>query len=212
MSITGFLKKRCSMVRVLRLAVIPAALIAMSLTAGNASAEEPEGAVSVYVGRYTPDTLLQVVTETLDLNFDDRDYVGVVAVSSVLKNPTTSRSWEFEAQIGGHFNGQSHVEVNLAVFHRWRQFPWNRSVRTTMAIGNGFSYAFDDPLLEATNPSNDGTRRLQSYLGFEVTLAPPTWEHFSFLLRIHHRSTVAGLFGGVDSGSNYLSVGGRYEY
>ena len=44
------------------------------------------------MGRYSRDTLLQVVTETLDLNFDDRDYVGVPAVSSVLKNPTTSRS------------------------------------------------------------------------------------------------------------------------
>ena len=191
------------------------ALIALSmtsLTCGVASAIEPAGAVSVYVGRYSRDTLLQVFTETLDLNFDDRDYVGVVAVSSVLKNPSTSRSWELEAQFGKHFNGQSHAEINLAVFHRWRQFPWNGSVRTTMAIGSGLSYAFDDPPLEAANPSNDGTTRLQLYLGLEATLAPPAWEHFSFLLRLHHRSTVVGLFGGVDSGSNYLSLGGRYQF
>ena len=182
------------------------------MTCGSASATEPGGAVSVYVGRYTQDTLLQVVTETFDLNFDDRDYVGVVAVSSVLKNPTTSRSWELEAQFGKHFNGQSHAEINLAVFHRWRRFPWNHGVRTTMAIGSGLSYAFEDPPFEAANPSNDGTTRLQLYLGLEVTLAPPAWERFSFLLRIHHRSTVVGLFGDVDSGSNYLSLGGRYQY
>lgn len=191
------------------------ALVAMSitsLTCGNVSATEPGGAVSVYVGRYSRDTLLQVVTDTLDLNFDDRDYVGVVAVSSVLKNPTTSRSWELEAQFGKHFKGQSHAEINLALFHRWRRYPWDHRVRTTMAIGSGLSYAFEDPPFEAANPSNDGTTRLQFYLGFEVTLAPSAWEHFSFLLRIHHRSTVAGLFGGVDSGSNYLSLGGRYQY
>jgi hypothetical protein len=41
---------------------------------------------------------------------------------------------------------------------------------------------------------------------------PPAWERFSFLLRIHHRSTVGGLFGDVDSGSNYLSLGGRYQW
>ena len=185
------------------------ALGLMSLTCGSASAREPAGAVSVYVGRYSQDTLLQVFTETLDLNFDDRDYVGVIAVSSVLKSPTKSRSWELEAQFGKHFNGQSHAEINLAVFHRWRQFPWNRGVRTIMAIGGGLSYAFEDPPLEAANRSNDGTTRLQFYLGLEATLA---WEHFSFLLRIHHRSTVAGLFGGVDSGSNYLSLGGSYRY
>ena len=105
------------------------ALIALSmtlLTCGVAAASEPAGAVSVYVGRYSRDTLLQVFTETFDLNFNDRDYVGVVAVSNVLKNPTTSRSWELEAQLGKHFNGQNHAEINLAVFHRWRQFPWNR--------------------------------------------------------------------------------------
>jgi len=203
---------RISMAAMPRLAITLVGLCVASLACDNASASEPAGAVSVYVGRYSRDTLLQVFTETLDLNFDDRDYVGVVAHSRVLKNPTTSRSWELEAQIGKHFNGQSHAEVNLAVFHRWRQFPWNRGVRTTMAIGGGLSYAFEDPPLEAANRSNDGTTRLQFYLGLETTLAPPAWEHFSFLLRIHHRSTVAGLFGGVDSGSNYLSFGGRYEY
>lgn len=185
---------------------------ATSLSCGRALAAEPAGAVSIYAGRYSRDTLLQIFTETLDLNFDDRDYVGVIAVSRVLKNPTASRSWEFEAQFGKHFNGQDHEEINLAVFHRWRQFPWNRAVRTTMAIGSGLSYAFEDPPLEAANNSNDGTTRLQHYLGLEATLAPPAWQRFSILLRIHHRSTVGELFGGVDSGSNYLSLGGRYEF
>jgi len=210
--VTRVAKMHRSLAAVSRLALALAAFSMTSLTCGNASAREPAGAVSVYVGRYSQDTLLQVATETFDLNFDDRDYVGVVAVSRVLKNPTTSRSWEFEAQFGKHFNGQSHAEINLAVFHRWRQFRWNRGVRTTMAIGSGLSYAFEDPPFEAANPSNDGTTRLQFYLGLEATLAPPAWEHFSFLLRIHHRSTVAGLFGGVDSGSNYLSLGGSYQY
>jgi len=195
-----------------RLAIALIALCAASLICTSTSANESESAVSVYTGRYTPDTLLQVFTETFNLNFDARDYVGVVAFSKTLKNPTTSRAWELEAQIGKHFNGQDHMESNLVVFHRWRQFPWNHRVRSTMALGGGLSYAFEDPPLEASNISNDGTTRLQFYLGLETTVAPPSWEHFSVLLRIHHRSTVAGLFGGVDSGSNYLSIGGRYEY
>lgn len=178
----------------------------------SAVAEDITGAVSVYVGRYTRDTLAQVFTETFDLNFDDRDYVGVIAASRVLANPTMSRSWEIEGQIGQHFDGQDHAELNLAMFHRWRRFPWQRYLRTSMAIGGGLSYAFEEPPLEAANRSNDGTTRLQFYLGLETTLAPPAWERFSILLRIHHRSTVGGLFDNVDSGSNYLSVGARYEY
>jgi len=211
-STTRVSKIRRATVAVLRLSIALLAFGASSLTWGGELANEPAGAVSAYVGRYTSDTLLQIVTETFELNFNDRDYVGVVAVSRVLKNPTASRSWELEAQLGKHFKGQGHAEINLAVFHRWRQFPWNRGVRTTMAIGSGLSYASREPPLEAVNPSNDGTTRLQFYLGFDVTMAPPAWERFSFLLRIHHRSTVVGLFGGVDSGSNYISLGGRYQY
>jgi hypothetical protein len=175
-------------------------------------AEEPTVAVSAYVGRYTQDTLLQVLTQTFDLNFDDRDYIGVVAVSRIFMTPSKNRSWEIEGQVGKHFSGQDHAEMNLATFHRWRRFPWNRRVGTTMAIGAGLSYAFEEPPLEAANPSNDGTTRLQFYLGFEATLAPPSWDRLSVLLRVHHRSTVLKLFDNVDSGSNYLSVGARYEF
>lgn len=195
---------------------IACAAVAATLSPGpffsSAIAEEATGAVSVYVGRYTRDTLAQIFTETFDLNFDDRDYIGVLAVSRVLANPTISRRWEMEGQIARHFDGQDHAELNLAVFHRWRRFPWQRYLRTSMAIGGGLSYAFEEPPLEAANQSNDGTTRLQFYLGLETTLAPPTWEQFSILLRVHHRSTVGGLFDNVDSGSNYLSIGARYEY
>ncbi len=182
------------------------------LAGGLASAEEHDGALSLYVGRYTRDTLAQVFTESFDLNFDDRDYVGVVAYSKVFRKPSAKRHWELEGQIGKHFRGQSHVELNTAVFHRWKKFPWNHRVRTTLAIGIGLSYAFEEPALEASNPSNDGTTRLQFYLGFDTSLAPSSWSRTSFLLRLHHRSTVAGLFGDVDSGSNYLSAGVRYEF
>jgi len=192
--------------------VVLAALDIPSVSSAQGPEVQKTNAVSVYVGRYTRDTLLQVFYEPYALNFDDRDYIAVVAVSRVLKTPSTTRSWELEGQFGKHFDGQSHAEVNLALFHRWGQYPWNSTVRTTMAVGAGLSYAFEDPPLEATNPSNDGTTRLQSYLGFEVTLAPPAWDDFAFLLRVHHRSTVAGLFGNVDSGSNYLSLGLRYRF
>ena len=202
-----------------RLSAYPARLATIALALAGVFApacplaEQSDGvAVSAYVGRYTRDTLIQVFTETFSLNFDDKDYIGVIAISTELRRPTPMRSWELEAQLGKHFSGQSHVELNLAVFHRWRRFPWNQRVRTTMAIGAGLSYAFEDPILEAINPSNDGTTRLQSYLGFEATLAPPEWQHFSFLFRVHHRSTVAEQSGDGDSGSNYLSFGGRYEF
>ncbi len=186
--------------------------LAATMPDGVVYAEERDGAISVYVGRYTRDTLIQTFTDTFDLNFDDRDYVGVIAYSRVFRNPSTSRSWELEGQIGRHFSGQDHLETNLAVFHRWRRFPWSDYVGTTLAIGSGLSYAFEDPPLEEANPSNDGTTGLQFYLGFDATLAPPSWERLSILFRIHHRSTVAGLFGNVDSGSNYLTAGIRYEF
>lgn len=196
----------------LRLALVLVASGVTGIGDARTSAAEPAGAVSIYAGRYTRDTLVQVFTETFNLNFDDRDFIGVVAVSRVLWNPAPSRSWEVEGQIGQHFKGQDHQELNLALLHRWRRFPWNHRIRTTLATGGGLSYAFEDPPLEASNPSSDGTTRLQFFLGFDATLARPAWDRFSFLLRIHHRSTVAGLFGGVDSGSNYLSLGGRYEF
>ncbi len=99
--------------------------------------------------------------------------------------------------------------MNAAVNHRWNVFPWDHRVDTSLAIGNGLSWATSTPELEEKFEA-EGTERLLYYLNLEATFSPPSTDRWAIILRIHHRSGVFGLFG-VDGGSNTLSLGMRFN-
>jgi len=117
--------------------------------------------------------------------------------------------WELEGQLVRHFGIQSHWEVNGAFVARWTRFPWDKWVNTSLAAGEGLSWASTRPPLEQDNGGE--TRSLLNYLLFEVTVAPPGRRDFEFVGRIHHRSGVFGLFG-VSGGSNAVGLGVRWRY
>lgn len=143
-------------------------------------------------------------------SFVDSHLLAVAVNREILR----ANDWvalEGEAQLVQHFGKQDHNEVNALLVLRWLPFPWDDVVETSVAVGDGVSYATAIPQIEKErSPGNNA--RLLNYLLVEVEMAPPGDRSWSVIARIHHRSGVFGLFDGVSLGSNFYALGMRYRF
>lgn len=146
----------------------------------------------------------------LQADFNDAYMLGV-AGSRELSRWQELLALEVEGQVVMQFKKQDHGEGNLLLAARWLEFPWNDSVRTSIAVGEGISYASSVPTIE-TERSPGRTSKLLNYLLLELELAPQQQSRWSFVTRIHHRSGVFGLYNGVSLGSNLLGIGMKYRF
>lgn len=101
-------------------------------------------------------------------------------------------------------------EVDPYIAFRWANFPWNDYVVTSLAFGEGVSYASSVPSVEKKH--NENTKRFLNYLMFEATFAAPNYPQLQFITRIHHRSGAFGLYRAGNTGSNVIGVGVRYLF
>jgi len=195
------------------------ALVSFLVLAGQATARAAE---PVLPGTYPPDRWAvtgygAVGTDGgiedfpgLQADFNDAYMLGI-GVSREFARWRDLAAFEVEGQVAQHFRKQDHSEGNLLLVARWIKFPWNETVRTSAAIGEGISYASSIPDIERErSPGNNA--QLLNYLMLEVELAPPDDSPWSFVARIHHRSGVFGLYDGVSKGSNLLAAGLRYRF
>jgi hypothetical protein len=103
-------------------------------------------------------------------------------------------------------------EAELYFMLRWINFPWNKYVTTSLAVGEGLSYVSRVPLVEVDDPTATGSRHLLNYLVFEATFAMPSHPELQFIARLHHRSAAYGVFGNTNGGSNTFGIGIRYYF
>jgi hypothetical protein len=113
-----------------------------------------------------------------------------------------------------------HREYNAALILRWHKFPWDKYLDTSLAFGNGFSYATKYPPYE-TDPHGQlhgkehemyKVSKTLYYLVIEWNFTHPKINPWSVFIRVHHRSGIFGLINGVDGGSNFIGGGIRYEF
>ena len=112
---------------------------------------------------------------------------------------------------------QDHAEINAALVLRWLEFPWDQYLETSFAVGEGLSYASTTPAVEEDLHLETGgealeTSNLLNYLFFELAFALPGHPQWSLIARLHHRSSVFGLFADAECGSNTIGMGLRYEF
>lgn len=162
-------------------------------------------ALTVYSGKYSDDRLGDVLVSK-PVHFMD-SYLAVAAVSKIFPLASRSHQWELEGQLAKHYRGQSHWEFNALAIYRWQRFPWNPYLKTSIALGDGLSYATSTPPLEAASTTNVGATRLLNYILVEITYAPPQVKDWALVVRVHHRSGVYGLFNDVEGGSNVIGMG-----
>src|SRR6058998_3237933 len=198
---------------VLASVLIGTVLVSLPATAQEKAAEEAtvetKSANPWYItmvgGVYSGSQLLEIPAS---LNLKD-SYTFGVSVSKQFAEWTRYMRFEGELQVLKHFGEQDNWEFTGSVNLRWVVFPWNRHVETTLALGEGLSWATEIPALEKADSTNTENAQLLNYILIEVTFAIPE-SPWSLVTRIHHRSGVFGLFG--HSGSNILEAGIRYRF
>jgi hypothetical protein len=141
------------------------------------------------------------LTKTLDQNNFLRRLVSpLVGVVQLAGN--------FTVRIGTR---QSTIyEFDPYVAFRWANFPWNNYLTTSLAIGEGVSYASSYPSVEKRH--NQNVKRFLNYLMLEATFALPSHPELQLIARIHHRSGAYGLYHAGNTGSNVIGLGLRYLF
>ncbi len=162
---------------------------------------------TVYGARLSADSLGD--TLAVSANYEN-SYVLVLAVSKKMLSFRKLIDIELEGQVGKHFGEQDHLEFNALPVIRWRPFPWDEYVDTSLAVGAGLSYALETPEVEAVGVSH--TPKLLGYLMLELSFSLPKEPKWSLVSRLHHRSGANGLFGHRLDASNAVGFGIKYSF
>lgn len=125
---------------------------------------------------------------------------------------------EAEVGVAQRYGSQTQLEVWGAFYLRWKQFPWNRVVKTTVAISTGLNWASGISAHEVRSSQNGEGSQLLHYLSPEITFALPKYPDQELVFRFHHRSGGGDMFGpnsifnNTRGGSNYVNVGLRWRF
>jgi hypothetical protein len=187
----------------------------MTLLASGASAQDDKKEngneryrwfLTVYGGAHAQDDIHDVVT--FQPKFEDNAYIGVVALARELWHYKKYLSFELEGQVAKHFNKDTQWEFVGVFIGRWHYFPWDKYVDTSFAVGDGLSYYTE--VSEVETEDDEDAQRALNYLLFEVALGLPEYPRWDLVFRIHHRSSVFGLYGA--GGSNFVCGGIKFAF
>ena len=162
--------------------------------------------LTVYGGAHAQDDIADVFR--FNAKFEDNDYIAVAALARQFWRYEKYISFEVEGQIGKHFNNDTFWEFNGLIIGRWHAFPWNKYVDTSFAVGDGLSYYTEVSKVEKKD--DDDAQKTLNYLMFELALGLPQYPQWELVVRIHHRSSVFGLYGA--GGSNYVCGGIKFSF
>ncbi|MBS0271499.1 MAG: hypothetical protein JSR85_02490 [Proteobacteria bacterium] len=167
-------------------------------------------AVTLFSGPLTSQTSSRIFS---DANFEGSGIVGLAASKELVSFYEKRLGLELEGQAVQHFGNQKHFEINPAVLIlRWKSFPWDNSLPTTLAIGDGISIATKKPHLEVKRRGHKKSAKTLNYVMAELTLSPACYPQWAFVLRYHHRSGMFGTFHGVEDASTAFAAGVKYWF
>ena len=168
--------------------------------------KRPKWFLTVYGGAHVQDDINDIFT--FQPKFEDNDYIAVAALAREFWHFKKYISFEVEGQIGKHFNNDTFWEFNGLIIGRWHAFPWNKYVDTSIAVGDGLSYYTEVSKVEKED--DEDAQKTLNYLMFELALGLPQYPRWDLVVRIHHRSSIFGLYGA--GGSNYVCGGIKFGF
>ena len=193
-------------------------VVALLMTVCYAMAEESESGatappnpypwhLTLYAGIQAQDSLRDVYT--FQARFVDDTYMVDLALARDFYQYKDWLRFELEGQVAKHFGRKDDQwEFVGLVILRWLAFPWDDTLDTSLALGEGLSYY--TKVSEIELEESPDAQKVLNYLLIEVTLGLPDYPQWDLSLRIHHRSGIWGLVG--ESGSNILCAGVRYSF
>ena len=172
-------------------------------------------AVAVYGGTYVENSMERILLTDPEppWTWDYRDD-HILALTLSRQVATLGRGFTVEAEVGlgKRFGRQSETEVWGAAYLRYRGFPWDRFLVTSVAVSTGLNYASDISDVERNRARDDTGDRLMHFFSPEITFALPEAPDREILFRLHHRSGVFGLVSDAWGGVQYGSIGIRYRF
>lgn len=206
------------------LRIWPFSAVAIVAAVGSAVAWTPselvepcrgDCAVAVYSGRQLLDGLEEVLLTQPQFptgwSYDDEQFVGV-ALSRRAGTVLSRVDLEPELGFGQRFGVQDEWEAWGALYFRYRGFPWDDFLTTTVALSTGLNYASDVSEIESEKARRGNGDRVMHFFSPEVTFALPRYPDTELLFRIHHRSGVFGLVSEAFGGMQYATFGLRVRY
>lgn len=170
---------------------------------------------TIFVGRYisTPMTDIFLKYKTPPWHWKTKDSTLVSgAFNREIVTYSDLFAFETEAGLGKRFGEQDEWEVWGALYARWKKFPWNDYLRTTVAVSTGLNYASGISRIEREKSEKHQSRVLH-YLSPEITFGLPDRPDLDLVFRFHHRSGGdLGVFNHTGGGSQYQTVGLRYRW
>jgi hypothetical protein len=118
---------------------------------------------------------------------------------------------EAETGLAKRFGNISEVEVWGAVYFRWKAFPWNNYLRTTIGLSTRLNWASGVPEAERIRAINKKGRQLLHFFSPEMTFGLPSEPDWDMVLRIHHRSGW-WVFPDIGGGAQFLVIGVRHTF
>jgi hypothetical protein len=173
---------------------------------GSESTKDKPSAIAVFGGLVTNNDWEDALAPW-DLEYRESFLAGL-AISHRIGRFDHRIDFEIEGQVVRHFGDQDHWEFNLPIVGRWKTFPWDEVVDTSLAFGIGPSYANEKPPAEVAIEGD--SHRLLVYWMAEIEAGPPDRD-WSAVIRIHHRSEAFGLVAD-EGGSNAIVIGFKQRF
>lgn len=119
---------------------------------------------------------------------------------------------EPEVGVAQRFGLQDETELWGALYFRYRGFPWDRWLLTTVGFSTGMNWASDISDVEQQRAHDGEGSQWMHYFSPEITFAAPSHPDTELLIRFHHRSGVFGLVSDAIGGDQYLTMGLRVRF
>lgn len=138
------------------------------------------------------------------------DYTFLVAAAASRPLVQYKDYFSIEPEIGvaRRFGDAEGFEGWAALFLRWKAFPWNEYVRTSVAIGVGPSIS-GNIIIEPGYLRNVSGTGIANYFSPELTLGLPNQPRFDLVVRFHHRSQIWGVIPQTTDATQFWTAGFR---
>jgi hypothetical protein len=172
-------------------------------------------AAAVYAGWYVEEGMSDIFVSNPETPLT-WTYAGdhLVAGALTRRIATLWRHVDIEPEfgIGKRFGKQSETEIWGAFFFRWRGFPWDDKLITTVAVSTGMNFVTHVSDVEQERARDGKGDRWMHFFAPEITFALPSHPDVELLFRLHHRSGVFGLVSDAWGGAQYATIGLRFRF